>query len=67
MMPGVLDTNKFTDTQSPTDATGLDSFMDIDILVLQGCLFAFPFRQAAHTGKVQLGKHFCRTPLVAMV
>ena len=66
MRAGVLETNRLTDTQSPTGATGLDSFMDIAVLVLQGRLVAFPYIQSAQTGKVESAKRFGRTPLVAM-
>ena len=48
--PEVLETNTSTDTQSPTDTTGLDSLMDITVLDLQGSLDAFPYRQAVQMG-----------------
>ena len=51
MRPGVLETKKFPDTQSLTDAIGLDSFMDFSGLVLQGSLVDFPYRQAVYVGK----------------
>ena len=66
MRPGVLNTNILTDTQSPTEDNGLDSFMDIAVLVLLGHLIAFPYRQAAQRGKVQVTKCFGRTPFSAM-
>ena len=39
----MLETNKLADTESPTDATGLYSFMDISVLVLRGNFIAFPY------------------------
>ena len=53
MRSGVKEKNKFTDTESPTDATSLDSFMDLAVLVLRGHLVAFPYRKYAQTGKVK--------------
>ena len=66
MRPIVSDTNTSIDTQSPTDATGLYSFMDISVLLLRGSLFDFPYRQASQMGKVQASKRFGMTPLVSM-
>ena len=37
--------------QSPTDATVLDSFMGISVLVLLGSLVSFSYIQAVHMGK----------------
>ena len=45
--------NKSTDTQSPTDATGLDSFMDLDLLILRVSLIEFTYRQSDQRGKGQ--------------
>ena len=47
----MLETNTSKYTKSPTDATGLDSFMDLGFFVLQGRLIAFKYRQAAQIGK----------------
>ena len=33
MRSGVIDTNKYPDTQPLTDATALDSFMDLSVLI----------------------------------
>ena len=66
MIPGVLETNILTDTQSPTDATGLYSFMDLAVLVLQGRFISFPYRQAAQTGKGKFSNRFGSIQLVAM-
>ena len=41
----MLETNTSIYKKSPTDSTGLYSFMDLDDLVLQGCLAAFLYRQ----------------------
>ena len=66
MSPGVLYTNTSTDTQSPTDAAGLDSLMSLSVLVLQGRLVEFPYMQDAEMGRVKSVKRFGRTPFVAM-
>ena len=66
MRPIVIYNNKSTDTQSPTDATGLDSFVGLSVLVLRGNLIAFPHSQTACTGKVEYVKQFVSTLLVAM-
>ena len=47
----MLETKTFPDTQSLTDAIGLDSFMNFSGLVLQGSLVDFPYRQAVYVGK----------------
>ena len=60
MRSGVIDTNTLTYTTSPTDATGLYSFMNIAVLVLRGRLIDFPYRQAAQTVKGQAAKCFGR-------
>ena len=62
----VLETNTSIYTQSPTDATGLDSFVGLSVLVLRGNLIAFPHSQTACTGKVEYVKQFVSTLLVAM-
>ena len=62
----MLDTNTLIDTQSPTDATGLYSFMDPDVLVLSGRLVYFPYRQNVNMVRLKSSKRFGRTPLVAM-
>ena len=62
----LLETNKFTDTQSPTDTNDLYPFIDIDILVLQGCFIAFPYRQAAQMVKGQSANQFVSKPFVSM-
>ena len=61
MRPGVLDTNKLTDTQSPTEVTSLESLMDHIVLVLQGNC-----RQTEYTGGGKTAKCFGRTSLVSM-
>ena len=66
MGSGVIETNTLIDTHSPTGAISLDLLMDLSVLVLQGILVAFPYRQYAHTGRVQATKHFVGIPLVAM-
>ena len=66
MGSGVLETNTLIDTHSPTGAISLDLLMDLSVLVLQGILVAFPYRQDSHTGRVQATKRFVRKPLVAM-
>ena len=66
MGSGVLETNTLIDTHSPTDAISLDLLMDLSVLVLQGILVALPYRQDAHTGRVQATKRFVRKALVAM-
>ena len=66
MRPGVLETNKLADTQSPTDATGLYSFMDLAVLVLQVSLVGFPYRQDMQMVKGRSDKIFGSTPLVDM-
>ena len=62
----MLDTNTLIDTHSPTDAISLDLLIYLYVLILQGILVALPYRQDAHTGRVQATKHFVRKPLVAM-
>ena len=62
----MLYTNTSIDTQSLTENTGLDSFMDLAVLVLRGSLVAFTYRQAAQTVKVKLAKQFGGTPLVVI-
>ena len=66
MRPGVLDINTSAYTQSPTDATGLYSFMDLAVLVLQGRFISFPYRQAAQTGKGKFSNRFGSIQLLAM-
>ena len=62
IIPEVLDINKLTDTQSPTDGTGLYSFIDLDVLLLRRRLVDFTYRQSEKKGKGQSYKRFCRTP-----
>ena len=62
----LISTNTLIDTHSPTDAISLDLLMDLSVLVLQGILVAFPYRQDAHTRILQVTKHFVRKPLLAM-
>ena len=52
----MLETNTSKDTKSPTDATILDSFMDLAVLVLHGHWFDFPYRQDVETGNGQAPK-----------
>ena len=56
MRPGLLETDKLTDTKTPTDDSGLYSFMYLAVLVLQGRLIVFTYRQAAQTGKGKYAK-----------
>ena len=47
----MLETITLTHKQSPTDAAVLDSFVDLDVLVLRCHLIKFPYRQADHMEK----------------
>ena len=66
MGSGVIDTNIFIDTHSPTYAISLDLLMDLYVLVLQGILFDLSYRQDSHTGRVKATKRFVKKPLVAI-
>ena len=66
MRLGVLYTNTLVDTQPLTDDTDLDLFIDLDVLVLRGCLIYFPYGQAANTVKEKFRKRFVRTSLLPM-
>ena len=41
MRPGLIYTNTLIDTKSTTESIGLDRFMDLAVLVLQGRLVEF--------------------------
>ena len=53
MITGVIETNISKYTQSKTDATGLDQFINLAVFVLRGSLISFPYIQAAHMVKGQ--------------
>ena len=66
MSPGVLETNKSTNKKSPTDATSLDSLMNLAILVLIGSLVALMYIQSPQIGRGMYAKLFVSKPFVAM-